>query len=425
MIGHGAANVPAGAEVVYSTAVPPDNPERRGRRAGASFTAPICWPRSPRCAAASPSPAPTARRRRRRWSCTSCAAAGCDPSYVVGGELRATGAQRRLGDGGVDRGRGRRVRPLAAASCDPEIAVLTNAELDHHSTYGSRLDLDGRPSREFMARAGEPRGRLGPPRAPGAVPGGRDPYDAPEPVLSPAGSRFGWRGLDVAPDGARAPTTRSTPPARSTRLRARRRRPAAGGGGARRLPRRRGGASSCSGRRRRARPSTTTTPTTRPRSRRRSPPRGRWRRARRDGGLPAAPVLAHAGAAREFGAALARADVVVVLDVYPARERRRGLPGGRRAAVGRRGRGRPPAGGPVAWLPELRRGAGVPRRRPARRATLPDDGRRATSTRSGATLVRLSRPPRATRSAAGAAPLYPAPDADVPQGCSATTRWPG
>src|SRR5664279_5417564 len=28
VIGHAAANVPAGAEVVYSTAVPPENPER-------------------------------------------------------------------------------------------------------------------------------------------------------------------------------------------------------------------------------------------------------------------------------------------------------------------------------------------------------------------------------------------------------------
>ena len=43
--------------------------------------------------------------------------------------------------------------------------------------------------------------------------------------------------------------------------------------------------------------------------------------------------------AAEFGAALAAADEVVVLDVYPARERRRGLPRRHRAA-GRRGGGR-------------------------------------------------------------------------------------
>src|SRR3954454_7449456 len=31
VVGHDAANVPAGAQVVYSSAIPPDNPERRSR----------------------------------------------------------------------------------------------------------------------------------------------------------------------------------------------------------------------------------------------------------------------------------------------------------------------------------------------------------------------------------------------------------
>ena len=54
--------------------------------------------------------------------------------------------------------------------------------------------------------------------------------------------------------------------------------------------------------------------------------------------------------AREFGAALAQADVVVVLDVYPARERAEDHPGvsglliAEAAADGRRGM-------PVYWLP--------------------------------------------------------------------------
>ena len=53
---------------------------------------------------------------------------------------------------------------------------------------------------------------------------------------------------------------------------------------------------------------------------------------------------------REFGQALAEADVVAVLDVYPARERAEDFPGRHRPARGRGGRpsrGRPP----VAWLP--------------------------------------------------------------------------
>ena len=41
VVGHDAANVPEGAEVVYSTAIPPDNPERAAARA-ASCTAPTC-----------------------------------------------------------------------------------------------------------------------------------------------------------------------------------------------------------------------------------------------------------------------------------------------------------------------------------------------------------------------------------------------
>ena len=43
--------------------------------------------------------------------------------------------------------------------------------------------------------------------------------------------------------------------------------------------------------------------------------------------LPAAPLLADAGQAREFGAALAAADVVVVTEIYEARERAEDFPG--------------------------------------------------------------------------------------------------
>ena len=40
-VGHAAENVPEGAEVVVSSAIPADNPER-ARRASASCTAPTC-----------------------------------------------------------------------------------------------------------------------------------------------------------------------------------------------------------------------------------------------------------------------------------------------------------------------------------------------------------------------------------------------
>jgi UDP-N-acetylmuramate--alanine ligase len=54
--------------------------------------------------------------------------------------------------------------------------------------------------------------------------------------------------------------------------------------------------------------------------------------------------------AAEFGAALAGADVVCVLDVYPARERAEDFPGVRGLAVAEAAADRA-AGRPVLWLP--------------------------------------------------------------------------
>ena len=130
---------------------------------------------------------------------------------MVGGELRTTGSNAGWGSGEwivieADES-DRSLLKLA-----PEIAVLTNAELDHHSTYTSRLDLD-ETFRTFMARAGEravvwnrpelralcPPGAVAVRRAgAGALAGGSR--------FAGAGSRSRW------PFPAR--TTRSTPPAR-------------------------------------------------------------------------------------------------------------------------------------------------------------------------------------------------------------------
>ncbi len=79
----------------------------------------------------------------------------------------------------------------------PEIAVLTNCELDHHATYSSRLDLE-RTFAEFTGRARIAvvwdRPEL---LAIAAGAGEVVPYDAQRPQLTPAGARFAWRGLDV------------------------------------------------------------------------------------------------------------------------------------------------------------------------------------------------------------------------------------
>ena len=67
--------------------------------------------------------------------------AGADPSYLVGGEVRSTGANAGWGTGEwlvVEADESDRILLKLA----PTIAVVTNAELDHHTTYASRRDVD-------------------------------------------------------------------------------------------------------------------------------------------------------------------------------------------------------------------------------------------------------------------------------------------
>ena len=99
VLGHRTENVPAGAEVVYSTAIPPENPERTGRRRDASCTAPSCWlrsPRSSRCLAVTGTHGKTTTAAMIVQILREC---GLDPAYVVGGELRGTGANAGWGEG--------------------------------------------------------------------------------------------------------------------------------------------------------------------------------------------------------------------------------------------------------------------------------------------------------------------------------------
>src|SRR5439155_22901435 len=76
-----------------------------------------------------------------------------------------------------------------------EIAVLTNAELDPHTTYGSRLDLDS-TLREFLAGAAHAvvwdRPELLALRSGPVV-----AFDVPDAELEAGGSRFRFDGVDV------------------------------------------------------------------------------------------------------------------------------------------------------------------------------------------------------------------------------------
>ena len=195
VLGHRAENVPAGAEVVFSTAVPADNPERRaaaGRELHRSeLLAQIAALR--RCLAVTGTHGKTTTAAMVVHILEACE---LDPAYVVGGELRDTGANAGWGEGEwivVEADESDR----SLLRLHPDIAVLTNAELDHHATYSSRLDLEATLS-EFMGRAttgavvwDRPALRaLCPPDALG--------YDATDTLMSPHGSRLHWRGIEVS-----------------------------------------------------------------------------------------------------------------------------------------------------------------------------------------------------------------------------------
>ena len=193
LIGHGAGNVPPGAEVIYSTAVPPENPERAAAAGHELHRADLLSEvaRLKRCIAVTGTHGKTTTAG---MLVRALSGAGLDPAYVLGGELLCTGTNAAWGEGEwvvIEADESDR----SLLKLDPQIAVLTNAELDHHTTYGSRLDLE-QTFRAFMARAARavcwdrPDVRaLCPPEAVG--------YDAPDVALSPRGSHFTWRGLDV------------------------------------------------------------------------------------------------------------------------------------------------------------------------------------------------------------------------------------
>jgi UDP-N-acetylmuramate--alanine ligase len=195
-IGHAPENVADGCELVVSSAIPPENPERaRGRELGvrelhrADLLAELTALR--RCIAVTGTHGKTTTAAMVVHVLRACA---MDPAYVVGAELRSTRRGAAWGTGEwivVEADESDR----SLLGLHPDIAVLTNAELDHHATYDSREELE-QTFAAFLARA------------PQAVVWDRQEllrlregrvvaYDAPEPVLDPAGSHFGWRGHEV------------------------------------------------------------------------------------------------------------------------------------------------------------------------------------------------------------------------------------
>jgi UDP-N-acetylmuramate--alanine ligase len=65
---------------------------------------------------------------------------GHDPAFLIGGEVPQLGGNARAGDGWLVVEGDESDRTVAALR--PEIAVLTNVELDHHATFGSPAELE-------------------------------------------------------------------------------------------------------------------------------------------------------------------------------------------------------------------------------------------------------------------------------------------
>ena len=194
VIGHAAANVPDGAEVVYSTAIPADNPERRaagGRELHrADLLAQIAALK--RCIAVTGTHGKTTTSA---MVVHALRGVGLDPAYVIGGELGGTGSNAAWGQGSwivIEADESDR----SLLKLDPDVAVLTNAELDHHSTYASKLDLE-ETFRVFMARAQDGAVVWDRPQLRALCPPDALAYDAQDVVLSTAGSRFHLGEIEV------------------------------------------------------------------------------------------------------------------------------------------------------------------------------------------------------------------------------------
>jgi UDP-N-acetylmuramate--alanine ligase len=194
-MGHDAANVPAGATVVFSSAVDAENPElsrAEVRLHRSELLAEIAALK--RCIAVSGTHGKTTTSGMITHVLRGC---GLDPAYVVGGVLRDTGLNADWGSGEwivIEADESDR----SLLNYAPEIAVLTNAELDHHSTYRSRLDLEETFTR-FTAGAEVAVVWDRPELLHIAREAGRVvPYDAPHPRPSASGTSFDWQGHSVS-----------------------------------------------------------------------------------------------------------------------------------------------------------------------------------------------------------------------------------
>ncbi len=348
-IGHRAENLPAGEglELVYSSAIPAENVERvAARERGIPER-----PRAELLAELSALKRTIAVAGTHGKTTTSAMivhalrGAGMAPGWLIGGSIGAGLGNAEWGEGEwlvVEADESDR----SMLSLSVEIALLTNVELDHHATYGSLAELR-EAFRSFLAGPAQAviwnrpellELRQGPLTA----------YDVPDPTLTPGGSRFDWRGHEVTLAVAGAHNALDAAGAlEAARL--------AGADATSAIA----GLAGFGGAGRRFQPLG-------------SSPRGALvfddyahHPTEVAATLEGARTLEHsrlvavfqphlysrtASLAHDCGVALARADVVVVLDVYPARERAEDHPGVSGLLIAEAA-AEAAGGRPVYWLP--------------------------------------------------------------------------
>jgi UDP-N-acetylmuramate--alanine ligase len=147
VVGHEAANLPEGAELVVSTAIGADNPELAlARERGTepihrgALLAELCAEK--RLIAVAGTHGKTTTTAMIVWALR---AMGADPAFFVGGEVPGLGPEGAAANAGW--GEGEWVIAEADESdasfleLKPEIAVVTNIEMDHHARWGSLAEL--------------------------------------------------------------------------------------------------------------------------------------------------------------------------------------------------------------------------------------------------------------------------------------------
>jgi UDP-N-acetylmuramate--alanine ligase len=160
VVGHDAANLPEGdeVEIIRSTAISADNPEW-ARAVGeglrvlhrGELLAELCAEK--RLIAVAGTHGKTTTTAMLVWALR---ALGADPAFFVGGEVPGLGPDGGAANAGW--GSGEWVIAEADESdasflqLRPEIAVVTNIEMDHHSRWGSIAELRA-AFREFVAEA--------------------------------------------------------------------------------------------------------------------------------------------------------------------------------------------------------------------------------------------------------------------------------